>query len=61
MMRKLVNRKGGRIHMQVLGTLDLALCGRFILGSPGVGVGVPVTCLTCKRILATNTKDTGGE
>ena len=47
--------------MQVLGTLDLALCGRFILGSPGVGVGVPVTCLTCKRILATNTKDTGGE
>ena len=58
-MRKLVNRRGGRIHVQASGILDLALCGRFILGSPGVGADVPVTCLTCKRILVTNTKDTG--
>ncbi len=60
-MRKLVNRKGGRIHIEASGYHYSALCGRYIIGSPGVGVDVPVTCLTCKRILAANTKDTGGE
>ncbi|KKL25233.1 hypothetical protein LCGC14_2407350 [marine sediment metagenome] len=59
-MRKLVNRRGGRIHVQAPGYLDSTLCGRYILGSPGVGSDVPVTRLTCKRVLAANTKDTGG-
>ena len=60
-MRKLVNRRSGRIHMAVAGYYYRALCGRVVSNSPGVGVDVPVTCLTCKRVLATNTKDTGGE